>query len=325
LAAFVVISRACGLLPGHWIEPSRAGRRHHQPDNDVAERAQEGGEHTMIMAAFARVVGTLLAGLIGLAVLVAAMTLLVRIVEPSFAFFPSAGEDVTPRDFGARFEARTLSTADGERLHAWFLPVDRPRAHIVYFHGNGGNLSVWAPILVGLLPHGYSVLAFDYRGYGLSTGRPSERGLYRDVDAVLDAAWRERDPQVPIVYWGRSLGTAMAAYAASLRPPDRVILESGFPDARTLVRSSPILAVLALFATYRFPTAAMMRGVRAPALVMHGDRDSVISFQLGRALFESLHEPKRFVTIRGGDHNDTAPPDEAAYWAAIGDFIAAGR
>jgi len=271
------------------------------------------------------VMGTIVAGSIGLVVLIMTMMLLVRTVEPMFAFFPSRGEDVTPRELGARFEAITLRTSDDQRLHAWLLPASPLRAHIIYFHGNGGNLSVWAPILVGLPRHGYSVLAVDYRGYGLSTGRPSERGLYRDVDAVIDAAWRDGDLRVPIVYWGRSLGAAMAAYAASVKPPDRVILESGFPDARTLVRSSPLLAVMALFSSYRFPTSTFMRGVRAPVLVMHGDRDSVIPFRLGRALFDSLGGSKRFVTIRGGDHNDAAPVDEAAYWSAVDDFIAGGR
>ena len=265
-----------------------------------------------------RVMGMTAAGVIALLVL---LTLLVRVIEPQFAFFPSAGEDVTPRDFSARFEALTIETADGERLHAWSFPVESPRAHIVYFHGNGGNLSMWAPILVPLPQRGYSLLAVDYRGYGLSTGRPSERGLYRDVDAVLDLVWRDRDRRVPIVYWGRSLGTAMAAYAASRKPPDRIILESGFPDARTLVRSSPVLALLSLFSTYRFPTAELMGGVRAPALVMHGDRDSVIPFDLGRALFDRIRGPKRFVTIRGADHNDTAPRDAAAYWSAVDAFI----
>jgi len=274
---------------------------------------------------YGRVMWTAAGGLVALLLLVGALMLLVRVIEPSFAFFPSTGEDVTPHDFGERFEALTIPTADGERLHAWRLPADSPRADIVYFHGNGGNLSVWAPILVGVQQRGYSVLAVDYRGYGRSTGRPSERGLYRDVDAVLDAAWaarRDRDRRVPIVYWGRSLGTSMAAYAASVKPPDRVILESGFPDARTLVRSSPVLALLALFSTYRFPTADLMRGVRAPVLVMHGDADTVIPFELGRALFDRLEGPKRFVTIRGADHNDVAPPDAAAYWSAVDGFIA---
>jgi fermentation-respiration switch protein FrsA (DUF1100 family) len=264
-----------------------------------------------------RVIGAVVLAL----VLVAALAFVVRAIEPGFAFFPMSGEDVTPAQFGARFSQAWIPTADGERLHAWRLAAGSPRAHIVYFHGNGGNLSLWAPILVNLAQHGYEVLAVDYRGYGTSSGRPTERGLYRDVDAVVDYAWRHADTRMPMVYWGRSLGSTMAAYAASVRPPAGVILESGFPDARALVRTSPVLAVLALFSTYRFPTAEFMEKVPSPRLVLHGDADSVIPFALGRALFERLGEPKQFVTIRGGDHNDATPPDAAAYWSAIESFI----
>jgi len=154
------------------------------------------------------------AGLIVLGL--AALKVLVLLAEPRMAFFPFRGEDETPMRYGIRFEAITVNTADGERLRAWWIPAERPRAHVVYFHGNGGNLSMWTPVLVGLHRQRLSVLAVDYRGYGLSTGRPSERGLYRDVEATLacfDQSYRR--PRVPTIYWGRSLGTAMASYAAS--------------------------------------------------------------------------------------------------------------
>jgi fermentation-respiration switch protein FrsA (DUF1100 family) len=272
-------------------------------------------------AGYPRVIWTAIA-LLGL---LAALAVMVRAFEPRFAFFPLAGETTTPRDFGVRYEELTIPTRDGERLHAWLLPADTPRARIIYFHGNGGNLSVWAPILTNLPSHGYSVLAFDYRGYGLSTGRPGEQGLYRDVDAVIDGPWRDADRRTPIVYWGRSLGTVMAAYAASIRPPDGMILEAGFPDLAALARSSPPLAFLALFSSYRFPTAEFLRQVHSPTLVMHGDADTVVPFALGRALFERLAGAKHFVTIHGGDHNDLAPPDEPAYWGAVDAFISSVR
>ena len=197
-----------------------------------------------------------------------------------------------------------------------------PRAQVVYFHGNGGNLSVWTPILAGIARHGYSVLAFDYRGYGVSTGRPSESGLYRDVDAVLERFWSATPQKSPVVYWGRSLGTAMAAYAATVRAPDGVILESGFPDARSLVRTSLPLAFLALFSTYRFPCAEFLRHVNVPVLVMHGDDDHIVPIALGRKLFDSCAGRKQFVTIRGGDHNDFMPNDPQVYWQAVHEFVA---
>ena len=261
-----------------------------------------------------RVVITLLA--VGLGLL-----LFVRWFEPRLAFFPTPGESTTPSEFGVPFSATPLTTSDGERLQAWLLKAAEPRALIVYFHGNGGNLSLWAPILSDLAAHGYDVFAIDYRGYGVSTGRPTEAGIYRDADAVLDHVSAATTGSRPIVYWGRSLGTAVAAYAASRRRPDGIILEAGFPDARAVVRTSPVLAFLSVFATYRFATATWLEGVKAPALVLHGDADQVIPFSLGRALFERLQGDKTFVTIPGGDHNDAKPSDERVYWEAVDGFV----
>ena len=251
---------------------------------------------------------------------IAALAVIVRAIESRFAFFPSRGETTTPEDFGIGFERITLTASGGVSLRGWSMPHASPRARILYFHGNGGNLSVWAPILAGIHRRGYAIHAFDYRGYGESSGRPSEQGLYRDVDAALDWAW-EGAAQAPLVYWGRSLGTTMAAYAASKRAPDGLILESGFADARSLLRGSPPMALLSLFSSCRFPTARWLEQVRAPVLVMHGDRDRVIPFANGQALFERIAAPKQFVTIRGADHNDVEPPDPRAYWPAIDAFV----
>src|SRR5262249_81861 len=168
---------------------------------------------------------------------------------------------------------------------------------------------------------GYAVLALRYRGYGLSSGRPTEQGLYRDADAVLDHVWNGREHSGPLVYWGRSLGTAIAAYAAARRPPDGVILESGFPAAPPLVRSSPPPAFRALVSTYRFPTASFMKRVECPALVVHGDADRIVPFDLGRTLFEQLGPKKTFVRIANGDHNDVHPANASMYWGAVDAFI----
>lgn len=247
----------------------------------------------------------------------------VRWLEPRFAFFPSAGEDVTPRDFGVEFEPVSMSTRDGERLHGWWLRPPSPRATILYFHGNGGNLSMWAPILAGIAKRGYTLLAFDYRGYGLSTGRPTEQGLYGDVDAVLEQFATRVSADRPSLYWGRSLGVVMAAYAATIHAPDGLILESGFPSARSLLRNSPILFVLSSFASYRFPAAAFLQARSTPTrvLVLHGDRDRIVPIDQGRALFEAVSQPKQFVTIAGGDHNDATPADPATYWQSVDAFI----
>lgn len=247
---------------------------------------------------------------------------IVRFYEPQFAFFPTKGEDATPAAFGVPFTPLTVTTADGQRLRVWHLSHTAPRAQVVYFHGNGGNLSMWADVLVPIARRGLDVIAFDYRGYGLSTGSPTESGLYRDVDAVLELAHgRLRRAGVPMIYWGRSLGTPMAAYATTVTRPNGVILESGFASVSAVASTSPMLGVMSWFASYEFPTVRYMTASRVPALVLHGDADSVIPYRLGRELHDAIPGDKQFVTIQGGDHNDAAPRDAVAYWQAVDDFV----
>ncbi len=253
---------------------------------------------------------------------IVALVLVARWIEPRFAFFPTTGETETPREYGMAFEAQDVMTPEGDRLHAWIMRAANPRANIVYFHGNGGNLSMWAPCLTGIAKRGYSVFAFDYRGYGLSSGRPTELGLYHDAGIIAARAWAGESASVPTIYWGRSLGGTMAAYASTVRTPDGLILESSFPEARAVVRDSPIMMFLSLFASYRFPTAEFANRTSRPVLVMHGDRDSIVPFTLGRELYERLKGAKEFVTIEGKDHNDDVPLTAEAYWGAIDRFAA---
>ena len=252
----------------------------------------------------------------------AAVALLVRWVEPKIAFYPTRGETETPRAYGVPFEAQDIVTPEGDHLRAWIMRAPNARANIVYFHGNGGNLSNWAPILTGIVQHGYSVFAFDYRGYGMSSGRPTELGLYHDVGIIANRALNDVTDDVPRIYWGRSLGATMAAYAATVRAPDGLILESGFADARAAIRDSPVLVILSLFGTYRFPTAEFANRTTRPTLVMHGTSDSVIPLAAGRDLFERLEGPKRFFAIEGGDHNDAVPRRPDDYGRAIEHFVA---
>jgi len=268
--------------------------------------------------------GRMLGVLLVLVAAVVGLKLLVTALEPSLVFFPLKGEDDTPSSAGIAYRRIELATQDGQRLVAWQLEPEHPVADVVYFHGNGGNLSGWLPVLAGLVRSNLRVLAVDYRGYGLSTGSPSEQGLYRDAEAVLAHAQRSRpsDAPLPLVYWGRSLGGAVAAAAARVSAPDGVILESTFPEKAAVIRGNPILRTLNLFSTYRFSTVDSLQHFSGPVLVMHGDRDSVIPFSVGRDLFERLRAPKRFAEIRGGDHNDVFTSDDRTYWEPVLEFIA---
>jgi hypothetical protein len=250
----------------------------------------------------------------------------VRVAESRLAFFPVAGEQRTPAADGVAFTAHEIRTADGETLRLWHLPRPGALARVAYFHGNGGNLSLWSDVLTGVWQQNFEIVAIDYRGYGVSSGRPSEQGLYRDVEATL-AFVHDRLPPTPapLVYWGRSLGTAMAAYAASRRAPDGVILEAGFPTMRSILETNPVSWLLSWLSSYSFPTARWMAAVHQPALVLHGDRDSVIPYRLGQRLYDRLPGPKRFVTLPGLDHNDPIPGDWPLYWDAVREFVASLR
>jgi fermentation-respiration switch protein FrsA (DUF1100 family) len=261
----------------------------------------------------------LLAAIIGGLVLKA----LVGAAEPKFVFFPTRGEQETPATLGIPYSALRLHTSDGEQLVAWQLEPERPIADVVYFHGNGGNLSIWLPVLASLHQLDIRVLAVDYRGYGLSSGRPSEQGLYRDAEAVVSYAMARRAAGArPLVYWGRSLGGPVAASAARVGSPDGLILESTFPDKAAVVRSSPLLRALNIFGSYRFATVEMLREFSKPVLVLHAQNDSVIPYSLGREVYERLRPPKQFVAIAGADHNDLFVASREAYWSPVLQFIA---
>lgn len=249
------------------------------------------------------------------------LKLVVSRLEPSMVFFPMRGEDETPARSGLRYQAVRLRASDGVQIVAWQLEPENPTADIVYFHGNGGNLSMWLPVFATLHGFGYRVLAVDYRGYGLSEGTPTESGLVLDAEAAARHAASSRVENRPLIYWGRSLGGPMAAAAAGVANPDALVLENTFPDKASVVRSMPLFLLLNVFSSYRFDTVSRLRGFTNPVLVVHGDGDTIIPYSLGQRLFDRLDAPKRFVTVRGGDHNDFFDARHEAYWTPIRAFI----
>lgn len=256
-------------------------------------------------------------------VIVGALKLFVWWLEPRMAFYPIRGVQETPETVGLAFTEVRIPTSDGETLHAWWLEHPHPRAQLIFWHGNGGNLSLWLDVIAEFRRRGFSVLAVDYRGYGASTGRPSERGLCRDAEASVRLFGETlRKPGAPVVYWGRSIGSFVAAYAASNAPPDALVLEAPFPEVRTILRTNPVLWALSFLSSYRFPTSKYVDRYRGPLLVVHGDADSIIPFSAGRRVYDRAPSPhKRFLAINGADHNDLHVVNPAVYWAAVDEFV----
>lgn len=238
----------------------------------------------------------------------------------SVIFQPTPGADLSPETLGVDGEDVYLTAEDGVTIHAFYLPSASSDRAVLFLHGNAGNASHRLPNAVELMRLGSAVLVLDYRGYGLSEGRPNERGSYRDARAglahLIDRGFASR----AIVVFGRSLGGAVAVDLAQDRDLAGVILESTFTSVADVARGigGPIMSFLA---GSRFDSARKISRVRAPLLFFHGDRDEVVDYSLGRRLFDAAPEPKEFETISGAGHNDTTMVGGRAYFERIRRFI----
>jgi fermentation-respiration switch protein FrsA (DUF1100 family) len=266
-------------------------------------------------------------GMISIAVAVALIfwTVALMIFEDRFIYFP----EKYPR--GAYDQARSIpnlrdcwiTSEDGVRIHGWFAPADSARATLVMSHGNGGNISYLYLLMRSLQRHKFSVLMYDYRGYGRSEESPSEDGIYKDGRAAYDYALTL--PEVDrhrVFLWGTSLGGAVAVDVATHRSPAGVILESTFTSAKDVARSAYPFLPVQFFLHSKFNSIGKIQTLRVPTLFLHGEHDSIIPLALGRKLFNAANEPKEFFTIPGADHNDTFFIGGDEYFDCIDRFVA---
>ncbi|HET8576285.1 MAG TPA: alpha/beta hydrolase [Methylomirabilota bacterium] len=192
-----------------------------------------------------------------------------------------------------------LRTATGERISAIDLPNPAADYTVLYSHGNAEDLGVIRPLLPALRDLGFAVLAYDYRGYGTSDGRPSERAAYEDIDAAYEYLTRQRglSPQRIILY-GRSVGAGPAVDLAVRQPVGGLVLESSFTAAFRVLTRVPVLPF------DKFQNLAKIPRVGCPVLVMHGLADDIIPAEHGRRLFAAAREPKQALWVPGAGHND---------------------
>jgi fermentation-respiration switch protein FrsA (DUF1100 family) len=241
----------------------------------------------------------------------AAFAVFAWLVSDRMMFMPPS-----PSYTRARLPIVMLPTVSGDSIATLYLPNPRAAVTLLYSHGNAEDLGQLAPWLEQYQRDGFSVLAFDYRGYGASTGGPpSTVGAIRDLETVYRHAVGELGIRPSsIVLLGRSVGSGPATDVAARLPVGGLVVESGFVSAfRVLTR-------VALLPFDKFENRRTIRRVRCPVLVIHGTRDEVIPFSHGQQLYEAANQPRQSLWVEGAGHNDLLSVGDARYWAALRQF-----
>jgi hypothetical protein len=196
-----------------------------------------------------------------------------------------------------------LRASDGERLTAWHIAPAPERPLILYFQGNGGGLDLRARRFARLAADGFGVLALNYRGYGGSSGTPSEAGILRDAAAAYEFA-AATYPAERIVVWGESLGTGVAVAVAAERKVARVVLESPFTSTADVAAAIYFFVPVRLLMHDQFRSDQRIVRVTAPVLILHGERDVTVPIRFAERLYAMIKGPKRFIRMPDVGHND---------------------
>jgi uncharacterized protein len=247
---------------------------------------------------------TVLKIVIALAGMYLMLVLILYLFQGQMLFLPDRQIYRTPSDVNMNASDTWIETRDGKTLHGWYFPSEGARFVVVLSHGNAGNISGRLEIAELLNELGVAVLLYDYRGYGQSDGRPSERGLYKDITAVISYLEVELGyPEDRVILYGRSLGGAVSAWAAKEHDVAGLVLDSSFTDLRSMAREIyPI--VPGFLVRFNLSTLSyLQKASGTPVMIMHSREDEIVRYHHGEQLYEAAGEPKTFVPLRGG-HND---------------------
>ncbi|MFH1069333.1 MAG: alpha/beta hydrolase [Candidatus Glassbacteria bacterium] len=268
---------------------------------------------------------SILLAVFSLTAVVLILGLVVRLMENRLTFFPGRELEAFPADYGLEAEEVGLRPgASRDTLHGWYFAPGAPgRPVVLICHGNAGNISHRLEWLEPFIRRGYGALLFDYRGYGRSTGRPSEEKLAQDATAAYDFLVRDKgvSPR-SLILFGRSIGAAPVVRLAIERPCGKIVLEGAFTNGRDMARKVFGLLPLHYFMKYRWDISGRIGKVRVPVLIIHGTRDRVVPFELGRRLAEAGNaELVSFWAVEGGDHLDAYALLGGRYYDRIEAFI----
>jgi len=240
-------------------------------------------------------------------------------MQPELAYSPSARMLCVPSRMGMPFEAVTLTNCPHATIEGWFIPAEKARATLLFCRGGTLNMSFETDTLAFFRSLGLNVFVFDYRGFGRSTGKLTERGTYADARTAWDYLVSTRSlPPERIVLYGRAMGGAVAARLACEQRPAGLVIEAGYTSLPAHRAEKTPLARLTIWT--RYDTAACLQDVACPVLIAHSAHDNTISFAQGKALFRAAPEPKRFLELHGY-HGDAIYASRDAYRAGLDEFL----
>lgn len=243
-----------------------------------------------------------------------------RYIERRSLYFPMKDIEFVPSDAGLNYEDVYLDTSDGVKLNAWLIPAADSKYTLLFCHGNAGNISHRIEKTLILNKLRLDVFIFDYRGYGKSSGRPSEQGLYKDVQAAYNYLVSKRKvlPEHIILY-GESLGGAAAIDLASKNDVKAVITECTFSSTHDVARAVyPFLPTF--FLSSKFDSASRIKGIAVPKLIIHSQNDEIIPFKQSVKLFDASPEPKKHLVLKGS-HNTCFLDSKDLYVSGIREFL----
>lgn len=249
------------------------------------------------------------------------LSIIIYLFQGRFVYFPGKDLILTPAAIQLNYEDVIIETSHSNKIHGWYLPHPQPRGQVLFLHGNGGNISHRLDTLNIFHELALSILIIDYQGYGQSEGSPTEQSTYDDARAALNYLLiKQKDNGGPLIYFGRSLGGAVASWLAEQHPPGVLILESTFTSVMDIGRHYYPYLPVNLLTRYRYDTIERIKRIHCPVLIVHSPDDEIISYRYGEQLYESANEPKSFLKIRGG-HNDGFITSGALYQNGIRSFL----
>lgn len=249
------------------------------------------------------------------------LSLYLYLYQENYVYFPDRQVKTTPDSIGLSYETLKIPTEDGETLDGWYIPAPAARATLLLFHGNAGNIGQRLDLIEIFHGLGLNVLIFDYRGYGASSGAPSEAGTYRDAAA----AWRyltetRHIPAAAIFLYGESLGGAIAAHLAQHHPARGLVLYAAFTGIAEMGDEYYPYLPTRLITRIRYDTRAALGAVSSPVLLLHSRDDEITPYRMAEALLAAAPQPKRLIELSGG-HNDAPFTDREKFVKALDAFF----